>query len=210
MVAVDLDFGVTSGTPSTVAQTSGTSTPQPPILVEQKDKDRQPSSRRSLPEAKDRSRFYVHDRKDGKLIRFSEAMAAGRGLGRADPGGRPDGAAAANGGVEMVSDGVLGPKRPTSPMPSTDPARPYSRGDGVPRWEALAGRRLRPFPPKQQSGNVTAVDVNHRKFAWQAKTDNRDRRGISATGGDSRLTGEGNGRFRPYRCEDGREAVLWS
>jgi len=70
------------------------------------------------------------------------------------------------------------------------------------------GGAFKTIPGAPQTGNVTAVDVNTGKIAWQAKTDQPMIGGISVTGGDLAFAGEGNGSFKAYDARSGK--VLWT
>jgi PQQ-dependent dehydrogenase (methanol/ethanol family) len=56
-------------------------------------------------------------------------------------------------------------------------------------------------------GNVTAIDLNTGKIAWQQKTELPMMGGATATAGGLVFTGEGNGWFKAYDAKTG--TVLW-
>jgi glucose dehydrogenase len=58
-----------------------------------------------------------------------------------------------------------------------------------------------------QTGNVTAVNYNTGKIAWQVKTPQPMIGGILATSGGLVFTGEGNGAFKAYDSSNGK--LLW-
>src|SRR5208337_1344701 len=58
-----------------------------------------------------------------------------------------------------------------------------------------------------QTGNITAVDYNTGKIAWQIKTPQPMIGGILATSGGLVFAGEGNGWFRAYNSTNGK--MLW-
>ena len=64
------------------------------------------------------------------------------------------------------------------------------------------------IPTEQQSGNVTAVDYNTGKIAWQVKTPLPMVGGALTTASGLVFTGEGDGWFRAYDAKTGN--VLWS
>ena len=64
------------------------------------------------------------------------------------------------------------------------------------------------IPGSEQFGNVTAVDYNTGKIAWQVKTPLPMMGGTLATAGGLVFTGEGDGWFRAYDATNGK--VLWS
>jgi alcohol dehydrogenase (cytochrome c) len=63
------------------------------------------------------------------------------------------------------------------------------------------------IPTEAQWGNVSAVDLNTGKIAWQVKTEQPMMGGVTATAGGLVFTGEGNGWFKAYDAKSG--AVLW-
>ena len=70
------------------------------------------------------------------------------------------------------------------------------------------GGALKEIPTEQQSGNVTAVDFNTGKIAWQVKTPLPMIGGALTTASGLVFTGEGDGWFRAYDAASGK--VLWS
>jgi len=62
-------------------------------------------------------------------------------------------------------------------------------------------------PGGVQTGNVTAVDYNTGKIAWQVKTPQPMIGGILATAGGLVFTGEGNGAFKAFNSSNGN--LLW-
>ena len=71
----------------------------------------------------------------------------------------------------------------------------------------LLGGTTRVIPTEESFGNITAVDYNTGKIAWQVKTPQPMIGGILATAGGLVFTGEGNGMFKAYNSVNGR--VLW-
>ncbi|MCJ7788493.1 MAG: PQQ-binding-like beta-propeller repeat protein, partial [Methyloceanibacter sp.] len=70
------------------------------------------------------------------------------------------------------------------------------------------GGAFKVIPGSEQFGNVTAVDYNTGKIAWQKKTPQPMMGGALATAGGLVFTGEGDGWFRAYDAKSGD--VLWS
>ena len=60
------------------------------------------------------------------------------------------------------------------------------------------GGAFKVIPTEEQFGNVTAVDYNTGKIAWQVKTPQPMMGGALTTAGGLMFTGEGNGWFRAY------------
>jgi PQQ-dependent dehydrogenase (methanol/ethanol family) len=151
---------------------------------------------------------YVHDRRDCRLIRFSEAMVPQENMWvlptkegkRMLPG--------ANGGVEWSpmtvdeSQGLVYAINLHQPMTYHVESTPYPEG------KLWLGGAFKVIPSEQQWGNVTAVDYNTGKIRWKVKTEQPMIGGIMATAGGLAFTGEGNGQFKAYDSATGN--VLWS
>jgi len=207
MVAVDLDSGAYKWHSQYVAHDVwDLDAASPPILVDAKDKDGTVIP--AVLHGGKTGHVYVHDRKDGKLIRFSEAMVPQEGVWTLPT---PEGARmalGANGGVEW-SPMAFSPKTNFAyAINLIQPMTYHVEATAYPDGKLWLGGAFKTIPTEPQSGNVTAVDVNTGKIAWQAKTDQPMIGGISATGGDLVFTGEGNGLFKAYDAKTGK--VLWS
>src|SRR5207302_626184 len=207
MVAVDLDSGKYKWHFQYVAHDVwDLDAASPPILVDAKDK-----SGNVIPaviHGGKTGHVYVHDRKDGKLIRFSEAMVPQGGVWTLPT---PEGARmelGANGGVEW-SPMAFSPKTNFAyAINLIQPMTYHVEATEYPDGKLWLGGAFKTIPGVPQTGNVTAVDVNTGKIAWQAKTDQPMIGGISATGGDLVFAGEGNGLFKAYDARSGK--VLWT
>ena len=177
----------------------------PPILVDVKDK-----SGKVIPgviHGGKTGHVYVHDRRDCSLVRFSDAMVAQENMwtlptkegARMLPG--------ANGGVEwspLSINPTLGFSYAANlhqPMTYHVESTPYPEG------KLWLGGAFKVIPTEQQSGNVTAVDYNTGKIAWQVKTEQPMIGGTLATAGGLVFAGEGNGWFRAYDAKSGNK--LW-
>lgn len=151
---------------------------------------------------------YIHDRKNCDLIRFSKAMVPQENMWslptkkgvRMLPG--------ANGGVEWSPMAVDPTKHLTyainlnQPMTYTVTPSPYPNG------KLWLGGAFAGIKTEKQTGNVTAVDYNTGKIAWQDQTPAPMIGGVLATSGNLLFTGEGDGWFRAYNSANGK--VLWS
>ena len=156
---------------------------------------------------------YVHDRKDCKLIRFSEPMVSQKDRWVLPSPTKPlDGNSArmfpgANGGVEwspMATNPGLGLAYAINleqEMTYTVDSSPYPNG------KLWLGGAFTNVPGGIQAGNVTAVDYNTGKIKWQVKTPEPMIGGILATGGGVVFAGESNGSFKAYDARTG--GVLW-
>ena len=178
----------------------------PPVLVDVKDKDGKVVP--GVLHAGKTGNVYVHNRNDCSLIRFSEAMVDQTGMwtlptkegARMFPG--------ANGGVEwsvMAVNPELGVTYAVNlhqPMTYKVESSPYPGG------KLWLGGAFTVIPGEESWGNVTAVDYNTGKIAWQKKTPLPMMGGALTTAGGLMFTGEGDGWFRAYDAKSGD--VLWS
>jgi len=156
---------------------------------------------------------YVHNRKDCSLIRFSEPMVSQKDRWTLPSPTQPlDPKSArmfpgANGGVEwspMATDpnhGLAYAINLEQEMTYTVASSPYPDGK---LWLDGAFTNV---PGGVQTGNVTAVDYNTGKIAWQVKTPQPMIGGILATAGGLVFTGEGNGAFKAFNSSNGN--LLW-
>ena len=156
---------------------------------------------------------YVHDRKDCSLIRFSEPMVDQKDRWTLPTPTKPlDPNSAkmfpgANGGVEwspLATDpnhGMAYAINLHQPMTYTVANAPYPDG------KLWLGGAFTIIPGEESFGNVTAVNYNTGKIAWQVKTPQPMIGGILATSGGLVFTGEANGWFKAY--DDATGKVLW-
>jgi len=113
----------------------------------------------------------------------------------------------ANGGVEwspIATDPAAGMAYAINleqEMTYTVASAPYPDG------KLWLGGAFTNVPGGIQTGNVTAVDYNTGKIAWQVKTPQPMIGGILATSGGLVFAGEGNGWFKAYNSTNGK--VLW-
>lgn len=153
--------------------------------------------------------YYVHDRRDGKLLFKSEAFVPQENLfARPTPQG------------VRVTPGPAGGSN-WSPA-SLDASRSvvYVAGMHIPmiyrtaEMPADAGKPAVPYfiiePSHEPNwGTLTALDLaNSGKVAWQVKTDQPLVGGVLATAGGVVFTGEGGGDFSAFDAKSG--AKLWS
>jgi alcohol dehydrogenase (cytochrome c) len=183
----------------------------PPILIQAADK-----SGAMIPavlHAGKTGYIYVHDRKDCSLIRFSDPMVSQKDRWVLPTPTKPldkDSARmfpGANGGVEwspMATDpgqNLAYAINLEQEMTYTVDSTPYPGG------KLWLGGAFTNIPGGIQTGNVTAVNYNTGKIAWQVTTPQPMIGGILATSGGLVFTGEGNGWFKAYNSTDGKE--LW-
>src|SRR5256886_2666051 len=207
MVAVDLDSGAYKWHSQYVAHDVwDLDAASPPILVDAKDKDGNVIP--AVIHGGKTGHVYVHDREDGKLIRFSEAMVPQGGVWTLPT---PEGARmelGANGGVEW-SPMAFSPKTNFAyAINLIQPMTYHVEATEYPDGKLWLGGAFKTIPGVPQTGNVPAGDLQNGEIAWQAKTEQPMIGGISATGGDLVFAGEGNGLFKAYDARSGK--VLWT
>jgi alcohol dehydrogenase (cytochrome c) len=178
----------------------------PPILVKVKDKDGKHVD--GVIHGGKTGNVYVHNRDDCSLIRFSEAMVDQTGMWTLPT---PEGARmlpGANGGVEWSVMAVNPELGLTYAVNLHQPMTYHVESSPYPGGKLWLGGAFKVIPGEEQSGNVTAVDYNTGKIAWQKKTPLPMMGGALATAGGLVFTGEGDGWFRAYDAKSGD--VLWS
>ncbi|MFQ5783319.1 MAG: pyrroloquinoline quinone-dependent dehydrogenase [Alphaproteobacteria bacterium] len=150
---------------------------------------------------------YVHDRRDGRLIRRSPSMVPQENLFAQPTEAGTRMLPGANGGVEW-SPGAFSPDTRMvyyvnlhQPMDYITHNAPYAKG------RLWLGSAFVAIPGEQQWGNVTAVDVDNGWIVWQAKTEQPMIGGALVTAGDVVFAGEGNGLFKAYNARTGEQ--LW-
>ena len=178
----------------------------PPILVDVKDKDG-----KTIPgviHGGKTGNVYVHNRDDCSLIRFSEAMVDQTGMwSLPTPEGTPM-LPGANGGVEWSVMSVNPDLGLTYAVNLHQPMTYHVESTPYPGGKLWLGGAFKIIPGSDQFGNVTAVDYNTGKIAWQKKTPLPMMGGTLSTAGGLVFTGEGDGWFRAYDAKSGD--VLWS
>ncbi|MFW5444161.1 MAG: pyrroloquinoline quinone-dependent dehydrogenase [Methylococcaceae bacterium] len=151
---------------------------------------------------------YVHDRKDGHLIRRSEPMVEQKNLFAIPTKGQgtvmlPG----ANGGVNW-SPGAVDSKAGLSfyanlhqPMYYEVRSVPWRKG------RLWLGGAFKVIPGEKQSGNVTAINLHDGKIVWQHKTDKPMIGGVLATAGKLIFSGDAKGYFFALDSTTGKR--LW-
>jgi alcohol dehydrogenase (cytochrome c) len=177
----------------------------PPILVDAKDK-----SGKMVPaviHGGKTGHIYVHDRRDGKLIRFSDAMVPQEGVWSLPTAQGTRMALGANGGVEWSPMAYSAKDRLAYAVNLIQPMNYFVEPAAYPGGKLWLGGAFKTIPSEKQSGNVTAVNIDTGKIAWQAHTDQPMIGGALATAGELVFAGEGNGLFKAYHAKTGK--VLW-
>lgn len=177
----------------------------PPILVDVKDKNG-----KMIPgviHGGKTGHVYVHDRSNGELIRYSEAMVPQENMwvlptatgARMLPG--------ANGGVEWSPMAYSASNRMSYALNLHQPMTYHVEESKYPNGKLWLGGAFKNAVGEEQWGNVTAVNIDTGKIAWQTKTPQPMIGGALATAGNLVFAGEGNGWFNAYDAKTGK--VLW-
>jgi alcohol dehydrogenase (cytochrome c) len=177
----------------------------PPILMDVKDK-----SGKMIPaviHGGKTGHIYVHDRKDGKLIRFSQAMIPQENMwvlptetgARMLPG--------ANGGVEWSPMAVNEKLRLAYALNLHQPMTYHIEKAAYPGGKLWLGGAFKVIEGEKQWGRLAAVNVDTGKMAWKFDTEQPLMGAALATGGDLVFYGEGNGLFRALDARTGK--LLW-
>jgi alcohol dehydrogenase (cytochrome c) len=178
----------------------------PTVLVDAKDKDGKVVP--AVIHGNKSGHVYVNNRKDCSLIRFSEPMVSQEGMWTLPTAEGARMLPGANGGVEwspMAVNPELGMTYAVNlhqPMTYKVESSPYPGG------KLWLGGAFAVIATEPSFGNVTAVDYNTGKIAWQVKTPLPMMGGALTTAGGLMFTGEGDGWFRAYDAKSGK--VLWS
>jgi PQQ-dependent dehydrogenase (methanol/ethanol family) len=151
--------------------------------------------------------IYVHDRRDGSLIRFSEAMIPQENMwalpteqgARMLPG--------ANGGVEWSPMAVNEKRRLAYALNLHQPMTYHVEKAVYPGGKLWLGGAFKVIEGEQQWGRVAAVNVDTGRIAWKFDTEQPLIAGALATAGDLVFYGEGNGLFRALDGRNGK--LLW-
>ncbi len=206
MIAVDLDSGKYKWHYQYIAHDVwDLDAVSPPILVDVKDKDG-----KMIPgviHGGKTGHIYVHDRSNGDLIRFSEAMVSQEGLWSLPTPQGTRMSLGANGGVEWSPMAVNPNLRLAFAANLEQPMTYHVEASAYPGGKLWLGGAFKNVPGEEQFGNVTAVNLDTGKIAWKARTPQPMIGGVLATAGDLVFAGEGNGWLKAYDAKTGK--VLW-
>lgn len=206
MVAVDLDSGKYKWHFQYIAHDVwDLDAVSPPILVDVKDKDGKMVP--AVIHGGKTGHIYVHNRADGKLIRYSEAMIPQENMwvlptakgARMLPG--------ANGGVEWSPMAFNPNTRMAYALNLHQPMTYHVEAAKYPGGKLWLGGAFKVIPNEKQWGRVAAVNVDTGKMAWKFDTAEPLIGGALATAGDLVFYGEGNGLFRALDARNGK--MLW-
>ena len=177
----------------------------PPILVDVKDENG-----KMIPgviHGGKTGHIYVHDRKDGRLIRYSQAMVPQENMWTLPTAQGARMLPGANGGVEWSPMAYNAKARLAYAVNLHQPMTYQVEASPYPGGKIWLGGAFKNVPGEEQWGNVTAVNIDTGKIAWQTRTDQPMIGGALATGGNLVFAGEGNGWFKAYDATNGK--VLW-
>ena len=177
----------------------------PPILVDVKDK-----SGKMVPgviHGGKTGHVYVHNRENGELIRFSEAMIPQENMwvlptsdgARMLPG--------ANGGVEWSPMAVNPELHLSYALNLHQPMTYHVETAKYPGGKLWLGGAFKVVEGEKQWGRLSAVDYDTGKVAWKFDTEQPLIGGALATAGGLVFYGEGNGLFRALDAKSGE--LLW-
>lgn len=177
----------------------------PPVLVDVKDKNGQ-----MIPGVihGGKSGFvYVHDRRDGKLIRISEAMIPQEGVWTLPTAAGARMLPGVNGGVEW-SPMAFNPKTRMAYAANLHQPMTYQVEEvSYPGGKLWLGGAFKVIPSEQQWGRLVAVNVDTGQDRVGLQDGSPLIGGVLATAGGLVFNGEGNGLFRAFDAATGRK--LW-
>ena len=206
MVAVNLDTGAYKWHSQYIAHDVwDLDAVSPPILLDVKDK-----SGKMIPaviHGGKTGHIYVHDRADGKLIRFSEAMIPQEGMWTLPTATGARMLPGANGGVEWSPMAINPNLRMAYAMNLHQPMTYHVEAAKYPGGKLWLGGAFKVIEGEKQWGRLAAVNVDTGKMAWKFDTEQPLIGGAIATAGDLVFYGEGNGLFRALHAKTGK--LLW-
>ena len=206
LVAVDLDTGKYKWHYQYIAHDVwDLDAVSPPILVDVKD-----NNGKMIPgviHGGKTGHVYIHDRKDGRLIRFSEAMVPQENMWTLPTATGARMLPGANGGVEWSPMAFNASTRMSYALNLHQPMTYHVEESKYPNGKLWLGGAFKNAVGEEQAGNVTAVNIDTGKIAWQAKTAQPMIGGALTTAGGLVFAGEGNGLFKAYDAKTG--AMLW-
>ena len=150
---------------------------------------------------------YIHDRKTGELIRYSEGMVPQDSLWTLPT---KDGAKmmlGANGGVEWSPMAFNPETRLTYAANLLQPMTYHVEPSKYPGGKLWLGGAFKTIPSEKQSGRLSAVNVDTGKVAWKFDTNEPLIGGVLTTAGNLVFNGEANGLFRAFDAKSGKK--LW-
>lgn len=206
MVAVDLDSGTYKWHYQYIAHDVwDLDAVSPPILMDVKDKDGKMVQ--AVIHGGKTGHIYVHNRADGKLIRFSEAMIPQEDMWVLPTAEGKRMLPGANGGVEWSPMAINPNLGMAYALNLHQPMTYHVEASTYPGGKLWLGGAFKAIASEKQWGRVAAVDVNTGKMAWNFDTAEPLIGGALATAGNLLFYGEGNGLFRALDARNGK--LLW-
>ena len=206
MIAVNLDTGAYKWHSQYIAHDVwDLDAVSPPILLDVKDK-----SGKMIPaviHGGKTGHIYIHDRADGKLIRFSEAMIPQENMWVLPTAGGARMLPGANGGVEWSPMAINPGLRLAYAMNLHQPMTYHVEAAKYPGGKLWLGGAFKVIEGEKQWGRLAAVNVDTGKMVWKFDTEQPLIGGAIATAGDLVFYGEGNGLFRALHARTGK--LLW-
>ncbi|MGB6703115.1 pyrroloquinoline quinone-dependent dehydrogenase [Methyloceanibacter sp.] len=178
----------------------------PTVLVDAKDKDGNVVP--AVIHGNKIGNVFVNSRKDCSLIRFSQPMVSQEGMWTLPTAEGARMLPGANGGVEWSPMAVNPELGLTYAVNLHQPMTYQVQSSPYPGGKLWLGGAFKVIATEESFGNVTAIDYNTGKIAWQKKTPLPMMGGALTTAGGLMFTGEGDGWFRAYDAKSGD--VLWS
>ena len=177
----------------------------PPILVDVKDK-----SGNTVPgviHGGKTGHVYVHNRENGELIRFSEAMIPQENMWVLPTASGARMLPGANGGVEWSPMAVNPELNMAYALNLHQPMTYHVEASKYPGGKLWLGGAFKVIADEKQWGRLAAVNYNTGKMEWKFDTDEPLIGGALATAGGLVFYGEGNGLFRALDAKSGK--LLW-
>lgn len=150
---------------------------------------------------------YVHDRSDGRLIRYSEAMIPQENMWALPTANGARMLPGANGGVEWSPMAINPSLRLAYALNLHQPMTYHVEASKYPDGKLWLGGAFKVIEGEKQWGRVAAVNVDTGKMAWKFDTEQPLIGGALATAGGLVFYGEGNGLFRALNAKTGK--LLW-
>jgi len=177
----------------------------PPILVDVKD-----NSGNTVPgvlHGGKTGHVYVHNRANGELIRFSEAMIPQENMWVLPTASGARMLPGANGGVEWSPMAVNPDLHLAYALNLHQPMTYHVEASKYPGGKLWLGGAFKVIADEKQWGRLAAVNYNTGKMEWKFDTDEPLIGGALATAGGLVFYGEGNGLFRALDAKSGK--LLW-
>jgi alcohol dehydrogenase (cytochrome c) len=206
MVAVNLDTGAYKWHSQYIAHDVwDLDAVSPPILLDVKDKNGKMIP--AVMHGGKTGHIYIHNRENGEMIRFSEAMIPQENMWTLPTATGARMLPGANGGVEWSPMAFNPNTRLAYALNLHQPMTYHVEAAKYPGGKLWLGGAFKVIEGEKQWGRVAAVNVDTGKMAWKFDTEEPLIGGALATAGDLVFYGEGNGLFRALHAKTGK--LLW-